>query len=952
MPVKTLVDISNTSRDSSTSGIKTKRWTGVIQASPGPSRLSPSLPGNYTFDESRDEDEIFSERFKYLICSSGVLEKDWVPGLSEGRGSSGDADDDTEEGDSGIRDEDTEQAPPASMPFEYYFKWDKRRWDVALAGVVLVGAMGTVLGPAKLLAAAAAIIAILAICAAVFARYPFAVSSPISLSNGPDSVLQHASSRNPKPVSLRPLSQSRPHSAALHSLTSLFTHSQRLDAKIGSSLALLQSHESGSFPNQTLRIALHRLTDDMTDHLACATSRLLELVDRDELAVLGEMYDIPVSGTFLYARKTRGSESDDDEPDARANVPSPGRSIGPALDYPLSGAIPTDHADSTPVASSLAMSASQFLPNRFRPSHRTHHLSLISASLPTPRHALHLSAEDHFTAIPSRIPRLSKRSSWDGEFWSAVRHEGVRRPPHERRITEADEEGPAKESASSEQTLSDLEEHAARSYMPTSPGLRAPQTYTPTRTSPLSRRLEMTPDRPMVPVLSTGDDLLPSPFSLETLRSSTLSPNPKRSSLQNMPYYHSSNDVTVSPSRASTSIVLGAELTRTRSLPISELQELRSRSATGSRRSSTISPQRIISPTPPAPARRSRVPSVSPLTIPGLKAACLGLHLKRRRMACCLLGLRFGANNPDGYWEEVTAILDELRDVVVEERDRLEGLKREAEREMATAAHLDNEFTSAADPPWSTTLSGRADFAPRTGDQEIVLRLVEALQSTVTKACADLAAVRSSLIIGEEDMRGPWAVIREDLGIMVREWERGKDVVARLAVTTDPKPLAVEDGVEQEDGIPEFLKAWDDEEESANETLLDIKPLPMESEMDDSDIYDQYPEVLPPPGVDEVFEASSLPLRSERSALSALSRDERIRLTKEARAKGMTLGDMMDKENGTGGVDVEKQLKVNGGEVVSELQGMIGMIRRMKGHAEEPSVGLSRDIFGADDHTL
>jgi hypothetical protein len=96
--------------------------------------------------------------------------------------------------------------------------------------------------------------------------------------------------------------------------------------------------------------------------------------------------------------------------------------------------------------------------------------------------------------------------------------------------------------------------------------------------------------------------------------------------------------------------------------------------------------------------------------------------------------------------------------------------------------------------------------------------------------------------------------------------------------------------------------------------------------------------------VDEVYEAdSTVGQEGYRVVLKGLSRDERIRLTKEARAKGVSVERLLGEEDrgeGGGGAkgrvgneqEREREVRMRGGEVVHELKGMIGMIRRRKGH--------------------
>lgn len=454
------------------------------------------------------------------------------------------------------------------------------------------------------------------------------------------------------------------------------------------------------------------------------------------------------------------------------------------------------------------------------------------------------------------------------------------------------------------------------------------------------------------------NSLLPSSFS-SLARSSSNSDNPKRRSLQNMPYYRSSEEDPITPPRLPRSIDLGAGLSRTQSLPFSDLQALRSRSATGSRRSSVNSPQQALSPTPPA--RLSRVPSVNPLTVLGLKAACLGVHLKRRRMACCLLALRFQAGVSSDYWQEVKAALNELKEAMVVQRDTLEAARKEAERESSSAMTLDGPTSSGLIPPWPITFGRPVDFAPRTSEQAIMLGHIEKLRSALTKAWADLSTVQASLLDGPDGLAIQWKVLREDLGVMIREWERGKDVVARLTPDDDINhDVPVMNGGVDNGTVPEFLKAWDDEDGVAPSALngipgeiqprLDPPMLEPAIPMSSSEVVEAYSEELPPPGIEQVFEAISVPLRSDKSALSGLSRDERIRLTKEARTKGISLGDLLEGgKDDKGPSQVEKAVRMNGNEVVSELRGMIGMIRKRKGQVEGTrEADLSKENEGED----
>ena len=721
-------------------------------------------------------------------------------------------------------------------------------------------------------------------------------------------------------------------SAALNSLVSLLASSQSFDTVIGSSLSILQPHASTS-NHVDLRLAIHRLTGEMTDHLASATSRLLQLVDRDELTVLGEMYDIPVAGSLYHSRKPRGFERDK-VPDFRPSVPSP-RNL-PSQSQELSSTNPTEEGEKAHSSNPAAqvMSSSLSLPGLTRPHNHQHHPGDISSSSCTDQDGH--SAEDRFTTIPPRKPRLSKRFSWDSEVWSKLYNEGLRRPPYERRITEADEENGGDTSWASEYKYGELGDRAISTNSSSSPSLRPPTPYTPSRTSPLSRSTPIKPDHRVsihIPAATFPGGLISSPLIMDKSSPYATSSGSKRRSLQNMPYYHSSDEDPVTPSRTSIKTVTTAELTRTMSLPTSELQELRTRSAIGSRRSSLVYAHQSFSSTPPAgPARMA---SVSPLTVPGLKAACLGIHNKRRRMACCLLGLRFSIATSVEYWGEVKATIDELNDAIVEQREKLNRAKDSAENEESVAARLDRPAGSRPPIPlWPTAGAASTDFAPRTSDQQYVLERVDALQSALTKAWDDLATIRHSLLDSERNTE-LWSNLRENFGSMICEWERGKDAVCRLSTPFAGNDVPSEEEAETFGELPEFLDGWIDNSEPNPALFPRNDSLILEAEPNDSNAPDSYHELLPRPGAEQVYEATVLPTKRGQSALSVLSRDQRIQLTKEARTKGMSLGDMLVGEMDDTDAKKEEETRMRGSEVVGELKGMIGMIRRRKGQKEE-----------------
>lgn len=887
----------------------------------------------------------FSERFKYAVCSSGLLEKDYVPGF--GGPSEGKEERDGHEGASTLE--------PETAGWDLQEEWRnlrgkaKERWDITAA----IAAM--VLGLLRLLGIRLVLVSTLLAGGLAWKTH------------------QRQGSVAPTIVPIAPVASvisttSPPKSSALSKLSDFLSSCRQFDNTIEKSLSILQPLPPNSTALYELRLALSRLTNDMTDHLATATSSILEITDKDELAVLGEMYDIPAAGSFLYPRKVTNHL--DDEPETESwlpvsqsvplgNIPSPRR---PNLSLRPPGDLFQPNGDSA-----QAMSISRSLPGRFKPTHRTHHLSL-SAS---PYHpSLRSAPDDHFTQLPERTPRYNKRASWDSSVWSSIRDGGLApspsirsrrlsRPSHERRITEADEgeanvEGDTSLTSSQSSRPPSLDRNGLIPLsLPTSP-TPISKPFTPRR-SPLSGSVsDYSPRTSTRPV---------NPFPSFT--SST--PNPKRRSLQNMQYYPSSDDDRPITTSSET------DLTRTRSSPFSDIQALRSKYATGSRsrRESLVGHQSpptpnmlktyLTSPTPAQPRIR-RVVSVSPLTLPSLKAGCLGIHLKRRRLACCLLGLRFGETD-DTYWSDLSAVLGVLIEAIDAERVKLDA-------ECSTALANDrNSDVGDARPPWMvpSASGGQYDFAPKTSDEVLLRDKIREMEQSLEKAWRGLQVAKQTLqytrtdpplsassiaststIAPDGDLEAKWKDLRGELGYLIRDWERGKEVVHRIMLASQPEQTGMDgpDGSTEEDdlstSVPDFIQAWSEPEHdrarSGDSTSFDSDRQP-ESLDEQPDPFREMTEDLPLPGKDIVFEADmeDMPIMRERSKLS---REERIKLTKEAREKGVSVDQLLALSSGR--VDVvdgsmERMAKETGkthGLVVEEMKTMIGMIRAKKGVQE------------------
>jgi hypothetical protein len=143
------------------------------------------------------------------------------------------------------------------------------------------------------------------------------------------------------------------------------------------------------------------------------------------------------------------------------------------------------------------------------------------------------------------------------------------------------------------------------------------------------------------------------------------------------------------------------------------------------------------------------------------------------------------------------------------------------------------------------------------------------------------------------------------------------------------------DTAENAPAIPPFARSWDDPDEGEGRSgstsfESDRAPDSLDEQLDPPrDLSSEMAESLPLPGKDEVFEADTAEIPTLR-AKSALSREERIKLTKEAREKGLSPSDILAGRI-DGAVDVGKEAGKTHGLVVQEMKTMIGMIRARKG---------------------
>ncbi len=355
----------------------------------------------------------------------------------------------------------------------------------------------------------------------------------------------------------------------------------------------------------------------------------------------------------------------------------------------------------------------------------------------------------------------------------------------------------------------------------------------------------------------------------------------------------------------------------------------------------------------PVRPRTQRTVSLGPLTLSSLKAAFLALHLRRRKMACCLLALRFdqgdvrflqenrsGAKGLDASIDQVAlaqywAGLDDLLD------------------RMLTSFATSKEVVRLALPE-EVPMIGRNLFglssvthrghAPRHTDAFLLNERAEAVLMTLERLQLGMSRFDAANK-DPADLEKEWDGFRQDLAGMIRDWEGGRNVIAGMLAGQVPIDTVSADSVDQSDAPPRGDASVKEKESPAPSDRLnasedpEVQVLQVPGEGDDASnhlIQSTSPAFLPPPGIEAVFEglssrgASSLPIGSK------LSREERIQAVKAQRAAKSPLQDSFAQTtvgNGTSADPLNRtdgNVRIRGGEMVNELKGVIGELRRRK----------------------
>lgn len=385
------------------------------------------------------------------------------------------------------------------------------------------------------------------------------------------------------------------------------------------------------------------------------------------------------------------------------------------------------------------------------------------------------------------------------------------------------------------------------------------------------------------------------------------------------------------------------------------------------------------------------------LSLTGLNHAVRGAMAAKRYACSHLLALRFSEEEDEGYWEDVRSVMGLLTSTLVDASSRLSQGLEHVEREMLrdqnpTPSSLMVSFQisegeeeecghsqGSPSPKEGRRRSSPISFAPvpshlsrfaahieaittalddaREHLQECVTSLREEPDSTTMKLTSkrrSRPAPHASFPDTEEDSQPLQAYerLRRELGLALRECERGR---ARLLDVVYPPHLGDDDDEDSADDLPGLGHDTSDDSDKPDPT----SPFEEEVEQEGVDTYTvtvqgvervlddatshllltASTQHLPPPGVEQVFEADTGGATPLARAKSNLTREERIKLVKARRETGgggilgVGLGRDLAATPELGRREVEKWGP--GGDVVQELKDVIWKVgekrRKMNG---------------------
>ncbi|KIP01829.1 hypothetical protein PHLGIDRAFT_131086 [Phlebiopsis gigantea 11061_1 CR5-6] len=377
-----------------------------------------------------------------------------------------------------------------------------------------------------------------------------------------------------------------------------------------------------------------------------------------------------------------------------------------------------------------------------------------------------------------------------------------------------------------------------------------------------------------------------------------------------------------------------------------------------------------------------------PLSLSSLHMALHGA-LAAKRYACAhLLALRFEEDADDEtYWEDVRSIMSLFTSTFADASSMLLSALDEAEKqrmkderpstESLAGSSREGSVSPTADCKNPSARSGKTmaemiSFAPMPSHLVRFATHVDAITSALDDARDHIeqcvASIREDKDPHTCTMPGvdgsasdPFGVegasespalqaydrLRKELGFALRECERGRERLLDILAASKPAP---ESDDEDEDGFadapPSLAQDLSSEESNGPDSAFSERNSTFEIAVPDlPQVADDATEHLllatssqhlPPPGIEQVFEAESGPTAEFTRERPKLSREERIKLAKARReSKQASIDEKPEKEQWG-----------PGGEVVQELKDVIWKVgeRRRKMTERAASVGSVAEV--------
>ncbi|KZT07191.1 uncharacterized protein LAESUDRAFT_118866 [Laetiporus sulphureus 93-53] len=340
-------------------------------------------------------------------------------------------------------------------------------------------------------------------------------------------------------------------------------------------------------------------------------------------------------------------------------------------------------------------------------------------------------------------------------------------------------------------------------------------------------------------------------------------------------------------------------------------------------RSATSSPRQF--PKLPSSSRFTAVHTTRhPLSLSGLQLALHGA-LSAKRYACShLLALRFGEDEDDSYWEDVRSLMALLTSTFEDASARLMEALDDAEKKRVRDERPSPEPqagpSAAAQSHGARTMAEMISFAPMPSHLTRFAVHVDAISSALNDArdhleqcvaalyepaSSDRTAVPGpdgATVVQEHPAFQAYDRLRKELGYALRECERGRE---RLLDIVSPRPSPPDELDPFADDTPGLGR---DSESEASDRLGPTSPafrqtdepaitttqglgLTVSLNRDDEELDDATSHLLltassqhlPPPGVEQVYEADPSTVTPFTRERSKLSREERIKLMKARR---------------------------------------------------------------------